>query len=153
MRVRIEKCDSGEEEIVIRAQAPDARTSFFAELVANLSMKYNRRDIVLYSSGAEYYIPFDEILYFESSSGKVYAHTARSVYSSEYKLFTIEELFAPLFVRSSKSVVVNIDKIVSLRREIVGNGEIYFKDSEKKTYFSRAYYKDLKDKIQRMRLL
>ena len=41
--------------------------------------------------------------------------------------------------------------IGSLTRELVGNGEITFSDSEKTTYFSRAYYKSLRDRIEEIR--
>jgi DNA-binding LytR/AlgR family response regulator len=111
-----------------------------------------KREMVLYSSGTEHYIPFCDILYFESSDGKVYAHTARSVYTTDRKLFELEEALPPSFVRIAKSTIANVDLVSSLRREMVGNGEMYFKNSEKKVYFSRGYYKTLRDKIQEMRL-
>ena len=122
------------------------------ELAAERHGSFGKREMVLYSSGAEYYIPFCEILYFESNDGKVYSHTARSVYTTDRKLFELEEVLPPSFVRIAKSTIANVDLVSSLRREMVGNGEMYFKNSEKKVYFSRSYYKTLRDKIQEMRL-
>ena len=150
MRIRTEI--SEEEEIVIRCREKDDHTERLERAIRRLLENGNRREIVLYSSGAEYYIPFSEILYFESAGGKIYAHTARSVYSTDKKLFELEEELPSCFVRAAKSTIVNVYLIISLHREVVGNGEIYFKGSEKVAYFSRGYYRSLRDKIQEMRI-
>lgn len=151
VKVRTEISDVAEDEIVIRCAERDRRIEELEDIIKKLALS-TKREIVLYSSGAEYFIPLSEILYFESNAGKIYAHTSRAVYSSELKLFELEETLPPSFMRVSKSTIVNVDLIVSLRREAVGNGEIYFKSSEKMTYFSRSYYKALRNKIQKMRL-
>ncbi len=152
VRVRTEISDCAEDEVVIRCRERTDSTDAIESSIKRLVGMLSKREMVLYSSNAEYYIPFCEILYFESNDGKVYAHTSRSVYTTDRKLFELGEMLPPNFVRVSKSTIANIDLIVSLRREVVGNGEIYFKNSEKKTYFSRGYYKDLREKIQEMRL-
>ena len=74
------------------------------------------------------------------------------MYSTVKKLFELEEELAASFVRVAKSTIVNVYLVMSLHREVVGNGTVYFKDSEKKAYFSRGYYKLLRDKIQEKRL-
>lgn len=152
VKIRIEISDCEEEEIVIRCSEKTAYIDVIEAQIKKLVGTSGGREMVLYSSGAEYYIPFGEILYFESSDGKVYAHTRRSIYTADQKLFELEQSLPPNFIRVAKSTIANIDLIVSLRREVVGNGEIYFKSSEKKTYFSRSYYKSLREKIQEMRL-
>lgn len=151
MKLRVEITD-GEEEIVIFCKEKNDAVTNMQSMIEKLICFSGRREMVLYSSDLEYYVPFDEILYFESSGGKVYAHTKTSVYTTTYKLFEIEEILPPNFVRIAKSTVANINLISSLKREIVGNGEIYFKDSVKKAYFSRGYFKILHNKIQEMRL-
>lgn len=150
VKIRTEICD--EEEIVIRCREKDERIEQLERAIKRLQENRNQREIVLYSSGSEYYIPFSDILYFESAGGKIYAHTARAVYSTDKKLFELEAELPIYFARAAKSTIVNIYLIISLHRELVGNGEIYFKDSEKVAYFSRGYYKALRDKIQEMRL-
>ena len=151
MKVRTEISDVAENEIVIRCSERNQRIEELEELIKRLTVS-TKREIVLYSSGAEYFIPLSEILYFESNSGKIYAHTSRAVYTTELKLFELEECLPPSFIRISKSAIANVDMIVSLRKEAVGNGQINFKNSEKMTYFSRSYYKALRNKIQKMRL-
>lgn len=152
VKVRTEISDCFEEEIIIRCKERTEYVESIENLLKRLVGIAGKREMVLYSSGAEYYIPFCEILYFESNDGKVYAHTARSVYTTDRKLFELEEVLPPGFVRIAKSTIANVDLVSSLRRELVGNGEMYFKNSEKKVYFSRSYYKTLMDKIQEMRL-
>lgn len=110
------------------------------------------REMILYSSGTEYYVPIKEILFFDTFDGKVFAHVKDKTFNCEYKLFELEDMLPSSFVRISKSTIANIMLISSLRRELVGNGEITFKGCDKVAYFSRSYYKILKDKIDEMRL-
>ena len=151
MKIRVEVgCD--EDEIVIRCKEKTQEIEKIESALRNLPGGEPKREILLYSSGAEFYIPLSEILYFESAGGKVYAHTARAVYSTDKKLFELEEEFSASFVRVAKSTIVNLYLVMSLHREVVGNGTVCFKDSEKRAYFSRGYYKLLRDKIQEKRL-
>ena len=151
MKIRVEVgCD--EDEIVIRCREKTREIEQIERALHDFPRSEPKREILLYSSGAEFYIPLSEILYFESAGGKVYAHTSRAVYSTDKKLFELEEELATSFVRVAKSTIVNVYLVMSLHREVVGNGTVYFKDSEKKAYFSRGYYKLLRDKIQEKRL-
>ena len=109
------------------------------------------REMILHSSGVEYYVPIKEILFFEAYDGKVYAHTSDKNFTCEYKLFELENILPSSFARISKSTVANVMLISYLKRELVGNGEIGFKGCDKRTYFSRSYYKILRDKIDEMR--
>jgi DNA-binding LytR/AlgR family response regulator len=73
------------------------------------------------------------------------------MYTAPYKLFELENILPSSFVRISKSSIANVMRISSLSRELVGNGEITFTRSDKKTYFSRGYYKILRDRIEEIR--
>ena len=96
-------------------------------------------------------MPTSDILFFETVDGKVCALTSDRMYTAHNKLFELENLLPSSFVRISKSAIANVMKISSLSRELVGNGEIAFYKTEKKTFFSRAYYKILKDRIEEIR--
>lgn len=148
MRIRIETGE--DEEIVIRCREPNEKT--YALRAAIEDVMRGENEIRLTSDGREHFLPKSEILFFESSEGKVYAHTANEIYTAPYKLFELEDIMSSSFVRISKSVIVNLLQIRSIRREVVGNGELTFRNSYKKTYFSRAYYKLLQYKIEEMRL-
>lgn len=149
MRIRMEKADC--EEIVIRSREIGERAYALRDAVEEALR--GEAELVLLLGGAEHFIAKNDVLFFESMEGKVYAHTADHMYLAPHKLFELEAIMPSTFVRVSKSVIVNITKISSLRREVVGNGELTFRGSEKKTYFSRAYYKLLHYKIEEMRFI
>ncbi len=150
MKIKTEICPDGEEEILIRCQRKTEQIRHIEAILENLLA--SDREMVLTLAGTEYYVSVREILFFESFEGKIYAHTKERMYACEYKLFELETILPYFFVRISKSSIANVLEITSLRRELVGNGEMTFKDCSKKTYFSRGYYRVLRDKIDEMRL-
>lgn len=149
LKIRIEIDESAQEEIVIRCRERSEKISVLETAIEN-ALK-SQGEIVLSNGNTEYYVKKSEILFFETCEGKVFAHTRGAMYTAPYKLFELEENMPSYFVRISKSAVVNINQISSLKKELTGNGEVAFKNSDKKTYFSRAYYKILKTKIEEMR--
>ena len=148
MKIRIEQSDR--DEIVIRCREINDRSAALFSVVD--SAVNQRAEMLLFSSSDEHFVSKEDILFFESSDGKVYAHTSDRVYTAPHKLFELEELMPSYFVRISKSVIANIRRISSVHRELSGGGEISFRESDKKTYFSRAYHKLLQHKINEIRL-
>ena len=148
MRIRIEITDESE-EIVVRCRERDEKISDIERAIDN-AIK-GGSELTLYINGTEYYVPRSEIMYFESEGDRIYAGTKDRRYVSTYKLFELEDIMPSYFVRISKSTIANVKLISSLRREVTGNGELTFKESEKKVYFSRGYYKRLREKIDEVR--
>ena len=79
------------------------------------------------------------------------AHTSRyyhsEVYEVKYKLYELEELFMPLdFVRCSKSMIVNMEKIEYLSPLFSGKLEAHLKNGEK-VVISRQYVHSLKIRL------
>ena len=149
MKIRIELSDGADEEIVIRCKEENDRIRLIKSVIDNITK--GNSELALSIGNTEYYIPKDELLFFETYDGKVYAHSRDRMFQTEYRLFELEEIMPFYFVRISKSVIANIKRISSLKRELTGNGQITFRDSDKTAYFSRAYYKLLKDKIEEVR--
>ncbi len=149
MKIRIEISDSGEDEIIIRCRERDERTDAVERAIE--AILKSRRELTLYIGNTEYYVPTTDILFFETVDGRVCAHTADAMYSAHLKLFELENMLPSSFVRISKSAIANVMKISSLSRELVGNGTVTFYKTEKKAFFSRAYYKILKDRIEEIR--
>ena len=148
MKIKIEIAE-GDEEIVIRCRERDARV---AELERALgSILKGSGEMTLYLAGTEYYVAKSEILFFESEGDKVYARTADKRYVTDHRLFELEEVLPGYFIRISKSAIANVKAISSLRREVTGNGEISFKNSERRIWFSRSYYKGLRERIDEVR--
>ncbi len=150
MKIRTEILPDGEEEIVIKCKDRTDRIMALESLIEK-AVK-SQGDIPLYISNTEYYVSKNDILFFETNDGKVYAHTKSRIFTSRYRLFEIEQIMPSYFIRISKSAIANTKMISSLKRELTGNGEIGFRGCEKKVYFSRGYYKFLHDKIEETRL-
>jgi DNA-binding LytR/AlgR family response regulator len=150
LKIRIEICEEGEEELILRCHSRDGRIGRIEDALERIVR--GSREITLYSGGTEFYIPISEILFFESSEGKVYAHAKDRTYTAPHKLFELENILPTSFVRISKSAIANVRAISSITRELVGNGTITFSGCVKKAYFSRSYYKILRDRIDEIRL-
>lgn len=68
------------------------------------------------------YVDTQDILYFESVDQTTFLYTKDKVLSTNYRLYELEKILEETtFFRCSKSVIVNVKKIVSLRPEITRN--------------------------------
>ncbi len=149
MKIKIEIDSESDEEIIIRCKERSDKIAAIEAAIDNALR--SRGELTLMNGNTEHYIKPSDILFFETNDGKVFAHTKNAMLLAPYKLFELEGKMPSYFVRISKSAVANINLISSLRRELTGNGEITFKNSDKRVYFSRGYYKILKTKIEEMR--
>ncbi len=147
MKVKIEISEGAPCEVIIRCSEINDEVLAIQSLLSG----HKSSEMPLYIGDTEYYVPKKEVLFFETSGGRVFAHTRNRMYSCEKKLFELEEMLGASFLRISKSTIVNIMEIESLHKEITGSGEIRFRRSDKSTYFSRGYAKILKDRIEEMR--
>ncbi len=91
-----------------------------------------------------FYVDLKDILYFESVDSKTFIYTKERVLTAELRLYEIEKrLSEKNFFRCSKSVVVNIGKIVRLKPEISRN-IIATLDNGEAVVISRRYVSELK---------
>ncbi|MDO5155302.1 MAG: LytTR family DNA-binding domain-containing protein [Eubacteriales bacterium] len=68
------------------------------------------------------YVDTQDILYFESVDQTTFLYTKDKVLSTNYRLYELEKILEETtFFRCSKSVIVNVKKIVTLRPEITRN--------------------------------
>lgn len=107
--------------------------------------------ILLHKDDKEYYMPLENILFFETENKIIRAHTKNEMYETTYKLYELEELLPRYFMRISKSAIVNMNKIYSITKNIAASSTVEFGDSHKKVYVSRNYYKMLVEKLAQMR--
>jgi DNA-binding LytR/AlgR family response regulator len=148
LRIKIEIAEDTE-EIVIRCHEHDERIREIERALDNAFK--GSGEMALYVGGTEFYVAKSDVLFFESEGDKIYAQTSDKRYVAPHKLFELEDSMPSYFVRISKSTIANVKAISSLRREVTGNGEITFKSCEKRAYFSRGYYKKLREKIDEVR--
>ena len=92
-------------------------------------------------------ITASDIYYFESVDKKVFAYCSQSVYEVKEKLYQVEELSEMLpFMRISKSMIINLDKIRHISPTLGGRFEALLENDEK-VIISRQYVPILKDKL------
>lgn len=90
-----------------------------------------------------YRISTDEILYFEAVGEKVFAYTEQEIYEIKKRLYQIEETAGRFdFIRASKSLLVNANRISSMASMAGSRGKIMM-DNGEAVIASRMYYKPL----------
>ena len=149
MKLRIEIDEEAPEEIVIRAKSADAR---LRRLQTAIEGALGSRELAVKKADEECFLPFAELLYFETSDKTAYVHTVHDCFVCPLHLNELERLLPAEFVRCSKSAIINTQLIRSLIRYPTGIAKASFKGSDKYAYVSRMYYKIVRDTIEEMRL-
>lgn len=152
MKIRLD-IDSNitEDEIIIRAQ------DFNDEVRALYDTLNNRKDannyLMLYDDKKEYLVHIKDIIFFETESDNVYAHTKNYAYLCKLRLYELEEQLPLTFTRISKSTIINVSQIYSIEKKFSAASLVQFNECHKEVYVSRRYYKILKEKLlERSRL-
>lgn len=146
MKIKIEIVESiKENEIIVRCKEFNDEVSQVEKVLNDIIVKKNQ--IIFYKGDTEYFFPIENILFFETESNSISAHTVDDVFSVKYKLYELEELLPGHFMRISKSTILNINHIFSISRNLTASSLVEFKNTHKKVYVSRYYYKPLKIKL------
>lgn len=99
------------------------------------------------AGGKIYNINTNDILYVESVDRKTFGYTVDEVYEMGCKLYEIEERYKQFdYIRISKSCIVNLKKIHSLKPEF-GGKILATMENKEKLYISRQYAPLLREKI------
>ena len=99
------------------------------------------------SEGQTYSIDINAILYIESVDKKTFLYTHGNVFLTEKRLYELESILdEKTFFRCSKSVIVNLEKIKSLRPEVTRNIRATLENGEI-IVISRRYATSLKKLI------
>ncbi len=101
----------------------------------------------------QYYLKVSDILFFETESAVVYAHTKSDAYECEYRLYELEEKLPSEFIRVSKSSICNTKVVLAISRFLNASGTIRFINSHKEIYVSRKFYNDLKISLEKRNTL
>lgn len=151
MRVKIEIEEGlAEEEVIIRC---GSLNDSIISLQNYISKQNNgKRCLSLTSGETEFYIPMEDIYFFETEGREIRAHTADKIFSCSYKLYELEEMLPGSFMRISKSTIANLDAIYSITRNLTASSIVEFIGSNKKALVSRGYYKMLIERLSARRL-
>lgn len=132
-----------ETEIIIHCRSADAQ---LFEMLALLNT-FNKK-ILGEKDGETFVIDARDVLYFEAVDRRTFLYTGNAVLETPLRLYALEERLAGgSFFRASKSTIINIAEIASLRPELSGRMEVTLSSGEKLSV-SRQYVPLLKQKLE-----
>jgi len=151
MKIKIEIDENLiEEEIVIRGKCLTEEMTAVQKAVSEVLSR--KQTLTFYKNEVEFYIPLEDILFFETEEGVIRAHTVSDVYTVKYKLYELERVLPRNFIRVSKSTILNVAKIYSVERNLTASSVASFMGTHKQVYISRYYSKALKISLEEKRL-
>ena len=150
MKVRIEIDPGFDEEVIIRAPAITDEVKRIRDALTGASGR--SEELAVKNGDTECYVAYGELLFFETSGDKVWAHTSGECFLCPLRLNELIKLLPRCFTRASKSCVINTAHIRSLTRTATGIATAAFNSTEKKVYISRMYYKTVREIIEETRL-
>jgi len=144
VKLRIEISDAEPEgEVIIRCGRVDDNIKKLQEFILSLSTP----KLTFYKGTHEFYLPVEEILFFETEGEQIFAHTANDSFKVKYRLYELEEMLPRSFIRAAKGTIVNTPKIYAINRNLSSSSKISFTGTHKHIYVSRHYYGALKEKM------
>lgn len=151
MKIRIE-IDEGiaEDEVIIRCRGLTEEVTAVQKAVSDVVNASQR--FPFYKGNTEYYLTLDEILFFETDENGISAHTKNDMYQTKYKLYELEDILPGVFMRVSKSAILNTKHIYSISKNLTASSVVAFQGTHKQVYVSRYYYKPLISKLEEKRL-
>jgi len=145
VKLRIEVSDEwAEDEIVIRCRRVDGTVQKIQTYVQSLAAP----KLTFYKGNQEFYLPPEEILFFETEGEQVYAHTRSDAFRVRHRLYELETMLPRVFVRVAKGTIVNTAYVYAIHRNLTSSSQIQFMGTHKHVYVSRHYYKILKERMQ-----
>ncbi len=149
MKLKVEISNDAEDEIIIKCSSITDEVKLLQDMIGNVIE--NNAKLVLTSGDVEYFVPRNDILFFESESGRTAAHTSDKMLYTNYKLYELEKVLPQSFIRVSKSCILNCSRVSGINKNITGASEVQFSASRKIVYVSRMYYKSFREKMDEMR--
>jgi DNA-binding LytR/AlgR family response regulator len=96
----------------------------------------------------QYQLPVVDIFYIESVDDRTFIYLEKDCYESRKKLYEFEEVLASRrFARISKSVIINLMKIVSISPALNGRFRCKLTNGEE-IIISRKYVPDIKERLK-----
>ena len=151
IRVEIDDClNEDAEEVVIRCRTLNEEVMMLQRQVSEIVS--SKLKLEVFKGDSVLYLKPDEVLFLETAENFLAVHTDKEIYTAKQRLYELEEILPSSFVRISKSTIVNISNIRSVKRNITGPSEIEFEGTVKKAYASRNYLKQLMNRLEEKRL-
>lgn len=143
MKVRIDYIDNGETEIIIKCTELDQE---ILKVISLINMRNQK--VSGYKDGEIHLLEPSQIYYFESVDKSVFAYTQDEVFKITLNLSELEMSFEGIgFFRCSKSMVINLNVISSLKSEMGNRINATLKNGEH-IVISRRYAKQMREVFQ-----
>lgn len=143
MKVTIEEIE-GLKETEINIKCKNI-TPELLELINDFKCKEQR--IIGMDNNESFFIEPKDIFYIDTVDDKVFAYTKEKLYTLNFKLYELEEILPTRdFFRVSKSTIINIGHIISLKTLFNGKIQATMKSGEF-IIISRAYATLFKEKL------
>lgn len=144
MKVRVEIIEASQEE---RATLEVYRvTDELKQVIDRLKIK--NEVLIGLCDGAQHRVQLNSIYYIEGVEKKTFVYTENQVYEISERLYQLVEKYEEFgFLRISKSVILNIDKVESVKAGLNARFEVRLSNGEK-VIVSRSYVKELKRRLQ-----
>ena len=98
----------------------------------------------VWKDGGQYSIPVTDVYYVEAVDDRTFVYQKKEWYESRRRLYDLEEFLEPYhFVRISKSIIVNLMKIVSIKPALNGRFLCRLKNEEE-VIISRKYVPEVR---------
>lgn len=143
MKVTIEKSSKYKEpEIIVRCEQID-RT--LQDIISYIGIA--DKNIIGELDGEVFFIPLNDIFYFESVDKNIFIYTSDKTYQCQARLYILEEQLADTyFARISKTAILNLKKLKSIRTAKHAKLEGTLLNDEK-ILISRMYVPEIKNKL------
>jgi len=98
-------------------------------------------------NGQSYILDASQILYIDTVDKKTFLYAKKDVYETSMRLYELEQqLSGNDFFRAGKSIIINFNKIISLKSDIDGRIIVVMENKEK-LIVSRQYASFIKNKL------
>ncbi|MBQ8432906.1 MAG: LytTR family transcriptional regulator DNA-binding domain-containing protein [Clostridia bacterium] len=143
MKITIqENSNARETEIIVVCKE---LTSELEEIISSIAL--STHTIAGSADGEIYFLPLKDIYYFEAVENKIFFYTKDRTFESNIRLYQLEEkLQSTTFARVSKSAIVNLKKIKSIRPD-ENSRLIATLLSNEKIMVSRSFVHEIKKKL------
>lgn len=133
--------DISKDHNLIRETAKEEEVVIDTNLQKGSDSVFGKKDNMIHK------IKIEQILYFESLEKHVFAITKAGEYEVSQRLFELENMYSDKkFMRISKSVVINLDRIESVKLEEDRSCKVFF-SPRMSIRVSRTYLKDFRTRI------
>ncbi len=142
IKVNIQQ-NSDETEVVINCPSEDKTVRRIIDVLHTIDTT-----LICWKDEEKHKIHMKDIVYIESVNRKTFLYTRDQTYETEKRLYELEEYLRGLsFFRVSKAMIINLQRVKSLRPE-VGSRLIVTMDTGERVIVSRQYAGQIKEALE-----